>query len=67
MIDGLRRDRIAMLIDVHDDVLCIHSHIFDVSDDIDFGSLSFSMTMASSSYTSLSKLFHEQRSSGVLP
>ena len=67
MIDGLRRDRNAMLVDVYDDVLCIHSHIFDIGNDLDIGSLSFSMTMASSNYASLSKLFDEQRSPGLLP
>lgn len=56
-----------MLIDVYDHVLCIHSNIFDIRDNLDIGSLSFHMTMAGSSYTSLSKQFHEQMSFRALP
>ena len=40
-----------MFIDVHDDVLSIHSDKLDVSDNLDIGSLTFRMVVACSGCT----------------
>lgn len=51
MIDCLRRHRVALPINVHNNVLGVHSHIFDISNNLDIASLSSGMVVACSSYT----------------
>ena len=50
-----------MFIDVHNDVLSIHGHILDVSDNLDIRGLSSGMVVAYSGYACVRAQIHRQR------